>query len=110
MTEDGNCSVEGVINPENMDPRIVEINGFNLNAPPEGNLLVVSNKDVPGVIGHVATMLGKFKINIAGMTVGRECSGGKAVTIIYVDSAVSKEVLKEMMNIDEIWDIKMVEL
>lgn len=110
VTVHDSSSVEGVIRLPNKEQRIVRINGFTLDAPPEGNLLIMSNKDVPGVIGHVATKLGEYKINIAGMTVGRECIGGKAVTIIYVDSAISKDVLDKLADKDEIWDLKMVKL
>src|SRR5690606_9299361 len=57
---------------ENYGPRIVHINGFNIDFIPEGNLLYVLHKDRPGVIGRVGKILGDNDINIGAMQVGRK--------------------------------------
>jgi len=92
------------------DPRIVKIDGYYVEVIPSGYMLFISNKDVPGIVGHVGTVLGKNKINIAGMTFGREKQGGEAVTVLNVDSQVSDKVLDELKSLKDIHDAKLVRL
>ena len=58
--------------------RIVSVNNFRVEFKPEGTLLYIINKDVPGVVGKVGTALGDHEINIAEYNLARELSGGKA--------------------------------
>jgi len=90
--------------------RLVSIDGFRVDAEPEGYLLILSNTDKPGMIGKVGTFLGKHKINIASMDVGRLKEGHKAVMVLNVDSAVSDKVLQEMAKIEGISDATLVKL
>jgi D-3-phosphoglycerate dehydrogenase len=90
--------------------RLVMIDGFRVDAEPEGYLLILGNIDKPGMIGKVGTFLGKHKINIASMDVGRLKQGQKAVMVLNVDSAVSDKVLKEMAKIEGISDATLVKL
>ena len=53
--------------------------------------MVLANKDVPGVVGIVGTILGKNGINIAGMELGRGEKGGNAISFIHVDDSVPKK-------------------
>jgi D-3-phosphoglycerate dehydrogenase len=94
----------------NSDPRIVQINEFFLEAVPKGDLLVIHNEDMPGVVGTVGTILGKNKVNIAEMTLGRVDKGKKtmAMTVINTDQAVPPEVLKELKAFPPIIDAKVV--
>jgi D-3-phosphoglycerate dehydrogenase len=91
-------------------PRIVRINNFYLEAVPEGYILILHNKDVPGVVGTVGTLLGKNGINIAGMELGRTVKGGKAISLIHVDDAVPKETMKELRSRPEIVSAELVRL
>ena len=93
-----------------VDPRIVKINDFYVDSVPEGYMLVISNKDVPGIIGQIGTILGKNNVNIAGMSFGRDEKGGKAVSILNIDSAVPKKVLDEMRNAKNIFEVKLVKV
>lgn len=94
----------------NVDPRIVRINDFYVDAVPEGNMLFIQNDDVPGIIGQIGTILGRNKINIAGMSFGRDEKGGRAVSVLNVDSVVPKEVLDEMRKAKNIKEVKQVKL
>ena len=78
--------------------RIVDINGFDLDIEPKGNLILLKNTDVPGVIGHVGTTLAKHDVNIADFRLGR--NDGQALAVIVVDSAVTKETLQELSELD----------
>jgi D-3-phosphoglycerate dehydrogenase len=87
---------------ESIGAMIVGIDGYKVTAEPKGYVLVVPNKDIPGMIGKIGTFLGKHNVNIAGMHVGRESTGGDAVMVINVDSAIDKAVLIEIEKIEGI--------
>ncbi|MBI3291318.1 MAG: phosphoglycerate dehydrogenase [Elusimicrobia bacterium] len=91
-------------------PRIVRIGELSVDVVPEGHLLIYSNRDRPGVIGFVGTVLGNNGVNIAGMQVGRKTIGGEAVTVVTVDSAVPAPVLEEIRRFPGITRIRRIEL
>jgi D-3-phosphoglycerate dehydrogenase len=91
-------------------PRIVRVNSFYLEAVPEGYILVLQNKDVPGVVGAVGTILGNHGLNIAGMELGRSEKGGNAISFTHVDEAVSKRALDELRALPQIVSATLVRL
>jgi len=91
-------------------PKIVEINGFLFDLKPEGKLLLIKNYDVPGVIGKLGSILGKFRVNIAGFQLGRREKGKEARGVILIDDDVPKEALEEICQIPEIFEVKQVNL
>lgn len=95
-TEKDVISISSTIFEENVQ-RIVEINGFDLDIEPKGNLIIFKNTDVPGVIGHIGTTLAKHNVNIADFRLGR--SDSEALAVIIVDSKVSKETLQELSEL-----------
>lgn len=95
-TEKDVISISSTIFEENVQ-RIIEINGFDLDIEPKGNLIIFKNTDVPGVIGHVGTTLAKHNVNIADFRLGR--SDSEALAVIIVDSKVSKETLQELSEL-----------
>ena len=92
------------------DPRIVRINEFRLEAVPEGYLLIFSNQDVPGVIGRIGTLLGQNQVNIAGMQLGRERPGGRAVSVVNVDEPIPERVLAQIRQFPDIVYAKLVKV
>jgi D-3-phosphoglycerate dehydrogenase / 2-oxoglutarate reductase len=90
--------------------RLVNVDGIELDAIPQGHLLVVKNEDRPGIIGHIGTLLGKRSVNIARMTVGRNQGSAKAIMILEVDNEVSADVLKEIAALEGIREVKFVNL
>lgn len=90
------------------NPRIVEIDGYRVDAIPAGNMLVAPHRDEPGIIGKVGTLLGKAGINIAAMQVGRRERGGHAVMVLGVDEQVPSDVLEAIANVDGILGVKQV--
>ncbi len=91
-------------------PRIVRVNTFYLEAVPEGYILVLQNKDVPGVVGIIGTILGKNGINIAGMELGRGEKGGNAISFTHVDDSVDKKALDELRALPQIVSATLVKL
>lgn len=92
------------------DPRIVKINDFYVEAKPEGCMLVIWNKDVPGIIGQIGTLLGENGINIARMSFGRDEPGKNALSILNVDCEVPKPVLEDIKRSKNIIDVHMIKL
>ncbi len=91
-----------------LDPRVVQIDGLRLEAVLEGYLLVFSNLDVPGVIGRIGTLLGQSGVNIAGMRLGRERRGGRAVSVVNVDDPIPGPILDEVRRLPNIVYAKLV--
>ena len=77
---------------------------------PEGHLIVFTNKDRPGVVGSIGTILGENKINIAEFQVGRKKVGGEAVSVLKVDSPVPAEVVTKIRNFPVITNLWVVNL
>ena len=92
------------------DARIVRIDNYHVDVVPHGYMLVISNQDKQGVMGALCTLLGKFNINIAAMSLGREQPGGEAVVILNLDSVVPREVMEQIRSLDNIWEAKLVDL
>ncbi|WP_390905442.1 phosphoglycerate dehydrogenase [Occallatibacter riparius] len=94
-------------------PRLLEFDGIDVEAPLEGNLLVCRNLDVPGVIGKIGTILGEHGVNIANFALGRDRSGVqpvKALAVVQVDAPVSQDVLQALTKIEALLEAKLVTL
>jgi len=92
------------------DPRIVRIDGYRVDAIPYGHMLVARNKDKPGVIGLIGSVLGDNDINIAGMFNARETIGGEALTVYNLDVDVPDDVLEELLADERITELKTITL
>jgi D-3-phosphoglycerate dehydrogenase len=90
--------------------RLVKLNDFFLEAVPEGHILMLHNRDVPGVVGRVGTLLGQHKVNIAGLELGREKIGGQAVSLFHVDDPVPEPVLDELRQAPDIISAALIHL
>jgi len=82
--------------------RILRINNFYLEAIPEGNILLIRNQDVPGVIGGITSRLGVHKVNIGRMQVGQEKEHKQNVIFLTTDGAVSDALLEEIRGLDNV--------
>jgi D-3-phosphoglycerate dehydrogenase len=103
-------SVAGTFYGSLSNPRIVRINDMPVEAVPRGVLFIMRNVDRPGVVGWIGTIMGKHKINIAGMSLGRDKEGGHALTVLNLDSAPSDEILAEVRKDADILDVKVAKL
>ncbi|NUQ00335.1 MAG: phosphoglycerate dehydrogenase [Armatimonadetes bacterium] len=91
------------------DPRFVALDGYPFNIVPEGHLLVWWNTDQPGVIGKVGTLLGDAGVNIAGMQLGRDAIGGRAVSIVEIDSGLEQPLIDAILAIPGMLDVRTVD-
>jgi D-3-phosphoglycerate dehydrogenase len=92
------------------NPRIVRLFSQSVEIPVTGNLLLLNNKDKPGIVGHLGTLLGRHKVNIASMSLSRDTVGGLALTVLSLDSAPPAAVLDELQKDADISNIKVVKL
>lgn len=92
----------------NSEPRIIKMDKYYVEAIPEGYMLVVSNNDLPGVVGRVGTLLGKEGVNIAGMSFGRDKKTGEAISLLNVDSEIPKATIRKLKAAKDILDVKQV--
>ncbi len=97
-------------------PRLLQVDGIDIEAPLEQNLIYMRNQDVPGVIGKVGTILGKHGINIANFSLGRrsgEAQPGvpqEAIAVVHVDGSVPEAVVSELRGIAAVQQVKAVHL
>jgi len=90
--------------------RIVKIDDFHFEVNPEGHLLFYRNIDKPGMLARVGGELATAGVNIAGLALGREGPGQKALTIINTDSPVSPEILKKLGRMEGVFDVRSARL
>ena len=90
----------------------MEVDGFTLNSPLAGDVLITHHRDQPGVVGAVGMILGRHDVNIAGMQVGRHLPrrGGDAIMVLNVDDVVPAEALEELKEIPGITTAYVVSL
>jgi D-3-phosphoglycerate dehydrogenase / 2-oxoglutarate reductase len=77
-------------------PRIVAIDGHQVDLPPAQHMLVVHNDDSPGMIGRVASVLGDAAINISNMDVGQSPSGEAALMVIATETSIPADVVEQV--------------
>jgi D-3-phosphoglycerate dehydrogenase len=92
------------------NPRLVSLNDRHFDARPEGAIIVIQNKDVPGIIGAVGTLLGARGINIAHMTWGRDNAGGDAITLLNCDQDVTPEILSALEKLEYVRSARLIRL
>ncbi len=108
-TEGGRRTVSGTLR-ERKDPRIVRIDGFEVDLKPSANMIVMFYPDRPGMVGKFGTITGKANINIARMEVGRAERGQQAVVILTVDDPVPPAILDELKAATGGQDVHLVTL
>jgi D-3-phosphoglycerate dehydrogenase len=102
-------SVAGTLNSKK-EPRIIQVDDFPMETVPDGDMLVLMNNDKPGVIGGIGTLMGQNGINIARMQFGREKQGGKAMSVVSVDSAISDEIMDKVRKLPNVLSAKQVRI
>jgi D-3-phosphoglycerate dehydrogenase len=73
-------------------------------------MLVMRNRDVPGVIGRVGTILGDCSVNISRFDLGRRERGGEAMALIEIDAPLTKETLQSLREQEPVLSAQPIEL
>jgi D-3-phosphoglycerate dehydrogenase len=90
--------------------RVVEIDGFEIDAIAEGTMLVTRHHDVPGMVGRIGTILGNADVNISTMQVARRERGGGAMMVLGVDRRVDRSVLAQIAEVLGIESVRSIEV
>ncbi|MBW3670158.1 MAG: phosphoglycerate dehydrogenase [Acidobacteria bacterium] len=91
-------------------PRVVTVNDFYVEFEPRGWVIYLVNKDVPGVVGKVGTILGDRDINIGEYNLARSPEGGRAMAIISIDEPLDRGTIEFLRSLKEVEDIRMLKL
>jgi len=94
----------------NKQPRIVKINNVYVEAVPSGHMLFINNNDKPGIVGAIGTILAEARINIAGITLGREDQTGVAVSVVNVDGEIPENVITALRQTKNILFVKAIKV
>ncbi len=87
-------------------PRIVELDGYEIDAVPSGAMLITQHRDVPGMIGRVGTILGDAQVNISTMQVSRNTVGGDAIMVLSTDRPAPDATLAALRAIPGIASVR----
>jgi D-3-phosphoglycerate dehydrogenase len=87
-------------------PRLIQIKGINMEAELGPHMLYITNKDKPGFIGRLGTLLGNESVNIATFNLGRSAPGEDAIALIEVDGPISDAVLARVAGLEGVVQAK----
>lgn len=104
----GEHRVAGTVLPHGA--RIIDIDGFELDAIPHGALLVTRHRDVPGMVGRIGTILGAADVNISTMQVARNARGGDAMMVLEVDRTIERASLDAIAQSPGIASVRLIRL
>jgi D-3-phosphoglycerate dehydrogenase len=104
------ASAGGTLFGARLEPRIVRVHSRPVEIVPSGVLFFMTNKDRPGIVGYIGTLMGKYKVNIASMSLSRNEAGGEALTVLNLDSVPPQELLEEIGRDKDISNVKVVTL
>jgi D-3-phosphoglycerate dehydrogenase len=103
------ASVSGTLFSEK-NQRVVAVNGFRVEFKLSKYLVYMINRDVPGVVGKVGTVLGDREINIAEYNLAREAEGGDAMAIITIDTAIDDATMNFLRSFKEMKEVRLIKL
>ena len=103
-------SAGGTLIGARSEPRIVRVHSRPVEIVPNGVLFFMTNKDRPGIVGYIGTLMGKYKVNIASMSLSRNEAGGEALTVLNLDGVPPQELLDEVAKDKDISNVKVVTL
>ncbi len=91
-------------------PRIVELDGYEIDATPVGAMLLTQHADVPGMIGRVGTILGDANVNISTMQVSRNTVGGDAIMVLSVDRAAEESTIAALRAVPGVGSVRSLDV
>ncbi|MFP4069517.1 MAG: phosphoglycerate dehydrogenase [Opitutales bacterium] len=103
-------TIGGTLVGKNQTPRIVTIDGHGVEVSTDATLLVLKNKDVPGIVGFIGVTLGEDNVNIANMSLSRDKGEGFAVSVFELDSVPSEDAEKKITEHPAIEKYRVIKL
>ena len=84
--------------------------GFEIDLRPNGIMLFIKNKDVPGVVGKVGTILGNNKVNISDYLLSKMKNKDYAYSVIKIDDNIDAKIIDKINTLSEILEVKQLQL
>jgi D-3-phosphoglycerate dehydrogenase len=103
-------TIGGTLIGKQQTPRIVSIDGHAVEVNTDAHLIVLKNKDVPGIVGFVGQVLGEDTVNIANMSLSRDKGQGFAVSVFELDSIPSESATQKIVAHEAIEKYKIISL
>ena len=97
-TPEGEHRIAGTL-VHDRSPRLIEIDGYEVDLDPSGTVLVFENEDRPGVIGAVGTILGAVGCNIGQFSLGRHKEDSIAIAALNLDGPTTPEILTALRGV-----------
>jgi D-3-phosphoglycerate dehydrogenase len=97
-TQNGTITIAGTVFDETVQ-RIIEIDEYDMDVEPKGNMIFFRNSDEPGVIGDVGHILASHNLNISDFRLGRD-NKGKALAVVRVDGSITKDVINALSELE----------
>src|SRR2546423_13560398 len=94
-------AIAGNAHPRNT-PHLTRIGAFHVDVQLRDTLLILTNNDVPGVIGRVGTLLGEAGVNIAEYHQARLAQGGQALAAVSVDGDISETIRESLLRLPDV--------
>ena len=110
LTSSSGAKAQAVFTSLNNEARVVVLQNVRIEFVPAGIILVIQNKDVPGVVGNLGAFLGSKGINIASFDLSRTAEGGTAHNAVTIDSPLAPADLAEMPKLENILQVAQVDL
>ena len=88
--------------------RLTKIGQFTIDVTPRRTLLVLRNRDVPGVIGRVGTLLGTESVNIAEYHQSRVVQGGDALAAVTLDAPLNESQRQRLLSLPDIYSVSVI--
>lgn len=102
----GDHRIVGTVLPHG--PRVVEIDGFEVDAVADGAAIITRHRDVPGMVGRIGTILGNANVNISTMQVARTDPGGDAMMVLEIDRDVDRSIVEAIAAAPGMMSVRMV--
>jgi D-3-phosphoglycerate dehydrogenase len=104
------ASAGGTILGKKHLPRIVRVFGHPVEIAPAGVLCLFNNKDRPGIVGYIGTLMARYSVNIASMSLHRDDAGGQAFCVLNLDSIPPEELVEQIQKDPDISNLRIVKL
>jgi D-3-phosphoglycerate dehydrogenase len=88
----------------------VRLFGQPVEIVPSGVLCLFNNKDRPGIVGYIGTLMSRYQVNIASMSLHRDAAGGRALTVLNLDSVPPDELVAQIQKDPDITNVRIVRL
>lgn len=112
LSDGSQISVSGTLTGTKQTQKLVWINGYSVEVPLANHLIVFTYVDRPGIVAIYGNLLGEAGVNIAGMQIARHVAGGRALSVLTVDSPVDEAVLERIraaISADSLREINITE-